>query len=244
MLNHSMTKILWLFLLFPFVSFSQDKPIDYNQIDNKLLNKFVLQEVNALRKKKKVAPLDNEILLVPAANDHTNYMSSNDVMTHYQKYKIKKTPKNRVDFYGEQFDRVGENVQVNHVKNKLKVKRKEKAIETYSELAKSLVYNWEHSPPHYKNIITPDYKTTYTSIQVNDEGRIFACQLFGGSVYEKPKEVVELHEYDTYSYKKCKRCLTNYKKIGVQIDIDSTIYMYAEQKKDIKKINYIPRMNN
>lgn len=231
-----MKKLFWLLLIFPFFIFSQDKPINYKQIDVDLLNKYILEEVNLLRKKKKVAPLKNESLLEPAANDHSSYMQSKDVLTHYQKNKIKKTPKNRVDFYGEQFDRVGENVQLNHTQNKVKVKRKEKTIETYAELAKSLVYNWEHSPPHYRNIITPEFKTTYTTIKVGEDGKIYACQLFGRNVYERPEQVEEFYEYKPYSYKKCKRCLDTYKKIGVHIDEDSVIYMYAEQKKDVKKL--------
>lgn len=230
-------KVLFiLFLLFSFLFFAQDKAINYSDLDSELLNEFILEEVNALRKKAKVKPLVNETLLKPAANDHSGYMLNNRVLTHYQKGKVKKGPKNRVDYYGGQFKAVGENVQLTHVQSKVKVKRKDKKVETYSELAKSLVYNWEHSPPHYKNIITPDYKTTYTAVRVGENGEIYACQLFGSNAYQKPKEVKSEHEYDVYNQKKCKRCLNKSLKLGVHIAEGSSIYMYAEKKKDVKKV--------
>jgi uncharacterized protein YkwD len=57
-------------------------------------------------------------------------------------------------------------------------------IDTYEKLAKELVITWRKSPPHYANMINPDFKTSFTSIAIGENGEIYACQLFGGSKYE------------------------------------------------------------
>ena len=226
----------WLILFLSSTYYSQDRTVNYSNLDVALLNEFVLKEVNLLRKKKKVALLTNESLLQPASLDHASYMQENSVLTHFQKSKEKHTPKNRVDFYGKQFSIVGENVQQSYVGAKIKIKRKERIVDSYSELAKLLVSNWEHSPPHYQNIIRDDFKTTFTSIKVSKDGEIYACQLFGGAPYLKPKEVTNEYTYDIYKEKKCKRCYRQPFKGGVYEAKDSVIYFYAERKKDVKKI--------
>ena len=231
-----MKTILWLFLLLSVTFFAQDEKVIYSDLDVELLNDYILKEVNLLRKKAKVKPLKNELLLQPAANNQASFMQENNKLTHFQKRKDKRTPKNRVDYFGGQFNVVGENVQQIHKDSKVKIKRKERAIDSYSELAKLLVYNWEHSPPHYRNIITPNYKTTFTTIKIGKDGKIYACQLFGGSVYEKPPELVNGHEYKAYKEKKCKRCYSRPFKASVHVTKDSVIYLIAERKKDVKKL--------
>ena len=128
-----------------------------SEIDLELLNTHILNEVNLLRQTAKTPPLSNQILLKPASEDHASYMLDHEKTTHFQKNKIKKTPQNRVNFYGEQFSLIGENIQMTYLSLcfEKKSKRQKKGIVTYESLAKELVLNWRNSPKHYKNIIFP-----------------------------------------------------------------------------------------
>src|SRR5690554_7209040 len=85
-------------------------------------------------------------------------------LTHNQRLKVKKTPKNRVDFYGAQFNSVGENVQVNNLNLHSSVDDKNSPlINTYEKLAEKLVQAWKNSPPHYANMINPNRSEEHTS---------------------------------------------------------------------------------
>lgn len=73
--------INWLFVLLltvicDSVSYSQT-PLNNSSIDVNILNEHILEEVNKLRKKAKVLPLQNETALAFASDDHAKYMLSN-----------------------------------------------------------------------------------------------------------------------------------------------------------------------
>lgn len=142
-----------------------------------------LNEVKDLRKKKRVDVLKNSTALSSSVIDHLNFMVKNNRLTHIQRWNnTKKTSKTRADFYESGFEIIGENVQYTSIKNikeELKVNRKVDNL--YEALAKVLVENWKNSPPHYANMINSDYHYTYTEIKITETGRIYACQLFGGS---------------------------------------------------------------
>jgi len=129
-------------------------------------------------------------------------MAKYDKLTHFQKTKIKKTPKNRVDFYGEQFAMVGENCQQNYLSIK-----GEHDVKTYEDLAKVLVTGWRNSPPHYANMISEDYTTTFTSVNIGSDGKIYACQLFGSDAYTNSyRDSVLRFVYKPSNENRCRRC--------------------------------------
>lgn len=165
-------------------SFSQTS-LDPSSVDADLLNSFILQEVNALRKKAKVNPLANEKALSQASQDHANYMLRKDKLTHNEVKRKKHTPKNRVDFYGKLFSTVGENVLFNFLNlNAPLFDKKINRLDTYEKLAETIVLQWKDSPPHYANMIRKEFETTYTNIAIGEDGKFYACQLFGGSKYQ------------------------------------------------------------
>lgn len=187
--------------------------------DGKELNEFILREVNKHRKKAKVPALKNDGLLHLAAEDHVNYMSDKDKSTHFQRNKYKKTPKNRVDFYGEQFDLVGENVQQNWIK-----KSEKDFIKNCEDLAKTLVTGWRNSPPHYANMIDEHYTTTYTAVNINSEGKIYACQLFGSDAYHNTyRDSMLQYTYKPTKEKRCKKCENKELRGAVSVINDSLI---------------------
>jgi uncharacterized protein YkwD len=188
-------------------SYSQTA-FDSSIIDTELLNNEIIKEVNKLRKKVNVEPIQKEIALLSASKDHANYMLSKKKITHKQRNQQKKTPKNRVDFYGQQFSRVGENVQLSNLNLNASPKdKKHPKIDTYEKLAEQLVLGWKNSPPHYANMINADFSTSYTSIAVGPNGEIYACQLLGGSKYEdKYKEQKDTIEFKPDRPWRCWRC--------------------------------------
>lgn len=188
-------------------SYSQ-RAFESSSIDADILNIEIIKEVNKLRKKVKAEPLQNEIALLSASKDHANYMLTKKKLTHKQRILQKKTPKNRVDFYGQQFNSVGENVQLSNLNlNGSPKDKKHPKIDTYEKLAEQLVLGWKNSPHHYANMINIDFSTSYTSIAVGPNGEIYACQLLAGSKYQdKYKEQRDTVEFKPDRPWRCWRC--------------------------------------
>lgn len=197
-------------------------------LDIEVLNKHILFEVNQLRRKSKVPLLQNEKDLWLAADDHARYMAKNNTITHFQRDKTKKNPKNRVDFYGQQFDIVGENVQLNNLNTQSKPKNKlYPSNDTYETLAKQLVLAWKNSPPHYANMISSNFSTTYTAIVVGTNGEVYACQLFGGTKYhDKYKNLRDSIHFKPYNPKRCWRCDLRPPNGRIILRADSTLIYY------------------
>ena len=215
-------------------------------IDTEILNEHILKEVNKLRKKVKVAPLQNEIALSFASEDHANYMLNKQKLTHEQRKRIKKTPKNRVDFYGQQFNRVGENVQLNNLNwNASPKDKKHPQVNTYELLAEQLVLSWKNSPPHYANMIQPDFIATYTSIAIGPNGEVYACQLFGGSKYEDNyKAQRDSIEFKPDRPRRCWRCKVRPPGGKITVTEDSTIVYRYDQPRFFFNLLVVPAVLN
>lgn len=199
--------------------------MDVYNIDNALLNKYILLEVNKLRKKEKVDPIENRMELLAAAQDHANYMMNERKLTHFQKFnKIKKSPKNRVDYYGRLFNTVGENVQLANLRIVARSTDKNPPISTYEQLAEELVENWKKSPGHFKNMVSPDFKSTYTAVSINADGEVYACQVFGGSPYQiKYEEQIDSLEYRPENPRRCNFCKNRIPIGTIEVTSDSSI---------------------
>lgn len=200
--------------------------------NTKKLNEQLIDEVNKIRKKAKVDSLENNNALESAAKDHAIYMMQKGKLTHHQRgNRLKYAPKNRADFYDSGFDIIGENIQQIHVSHIYEELQKNKKIDDpYQALALLLTENWRKSPPHYTNMISPNYISTYTTIEIDEDGNIYACQLFGGSEYVKfYKKQRKPVDYKPVKEKKCKR-----KNAGghVRVDENGTILYVADSKKD------------
>jgi uncharacterized protein YkwD len=213
-----------------------------SEVDVEMLNKEIIKEVNKLRKKVKVSPLQNESALLFASEDHANYMLKKNKLTHKQRIRIKKSPKNRVDFYGQQFNRVGENVQLNNLNLNASPKdKKHPRIDTYENLAEQLVLAWKNSPPHYANMINVDYSTTYTSIAIGPNSEVYACQLFGGSKYQDKYK----NQRDTVEFKpdrpwRCWRCKIRPPAGEIIVTEDSTIIYRRHQPRFFFNLLVVP----
>jgi len=229
-LSLSLKNLILLSFLFNLGVAGAQTSLNSNNIDPAILNEFVQKELNVFRKKAKVDPVQTEDALSFAADDHAKYMLSKHKLTHKQRLSAKKTPKNRVDFYGAQFDRVGENVQLNNLNLQSTAEDKNNPlIDSYEKLAEELVLAWRNSPPHYANMIHPHFKTSYTSVAIGENGEVYACQLFGGAKYED----LYAEERDTVEFKpdrswRCWRCDLRPTVGSIKVLEDSTIiYTYV-----------------
>lgn len=222
--------ILLLLLIFPFFAAAQTSFKRADQLNEELLNQFILLEINKLRKKERVDPLENKSELLPAAQDHADYMLSKHKLTHKQRFnKEKKTPKNRVDHYGRLFDKVGENVQIGNLRFGARPDdKKNPPITTYEKLAFELVVNWMRSPMHYRNMVSPEFESTYTAIAVNAEGQMYVCQLFGGTIYQVHyKEQVDTLAYKPENPRRCRFCASRVPLGWVEVTPNNEIlYVY------------------
>jgi uncharacterized protein YkwD len=227
------TLLLLPLLLGTLAGFSQTDLGNVYAIDQAQLNTHILREVNAYRKKARVDSLVLKSELFAPARDHAAYMQDKTKLTHVQRFrKATKTPKNRVNLYGYLFQVVGENVQLNSLNiGASPDDKKHPRINTYELLAESLVLAWRNSPPHYANMISPDFETTYTAISVTPTGEVYACQLFGGSMYaDKYEALNDTVHYRLESEKRCRWCRGRVPLGTVSVTADSSIYFVFHTK--------------
>lgn len=174
-----------LYLLISFLSIAQT--INFEHIDQNLVSNLFLKHLNKLRDSLALPQLNHETgSLQKASWDQADYQSFHDTLTHFQKATIKKTPTDRINFYGGNFETNGENVcvlsihQVNQFKNKQAFE-----IQTYQELSYALFIIWKYSPPHYMNMINPAFIWSGLSCVYNkNTDKIYAANVFGGKRYQ------------------------------------------------------------
>lgn len=176
------TKILLttvlLLLSFQAVSQSRETYFDERHFDGKYLEHLIKNGIDSVRRNHNCSPLVNDSILYVAALDQSEYMLKNKRISHYQSNnRAKRTPQNRVEFYGAYLYNVGENVAF--VSTSSQQKGAEFSTSTYGSIADALVEAWVNSPPHFKNIIAQEYEVTGLAIAVDTiENRIYSCQKF------------------------------------------------------------------
>ena len=135
-----MRKLIGLFLLFVSMTvFGQSEVVDLKNFKADVLNQALIDEVNALRKRKRLDSLTNDVILENAALDQAQYMAAEQELGHGQKSKLKGSPYKRVLFYGGSHNLIGENVLSYNLESELK---KSKNKLTYQRLAKDLIDQW------------------------------------------------------------------------------------------------------
>lgn len=166
-----MKYLLVIFLFFTSIAVSaQEITLNHDDLGDK-----VLEYMNQHRKSLKLGTLQKDAILEKAAQDQSDYMLGIKKLSHEQSTSDKKSPKNRIKFYGgNDFDTYGENVLY------LSIEIKNYAKNDIAILAKRIYQDWKESPPHYKNIIDKEYK--YASIAFAFDSKtkhLFATTVFG-----------------------------------------------------------------
>lgn len=153
--------------------------INPNNFDVALLSDLLLAELNKLRTGKKLAPLGSDNTLTKAAQDQNNYITGIGKLSHNQPTPKKETVGKRVDFYGGDFDMVGENVQLWGFMVVTSGKKTDIEYTTYAEAAKGLLDNWVSSKSHYENLVRKEFRLVGTAIQFNkNKTGLYATQVY------------------------------------------------------------------
>lgn len=149
--------------------------LETGSLSSPFLESLILEKINAHRQEKKLGTLENDATLVKAAANHSSYQGSVKKLTHEQKTVHLKTPSLRVANFGGNFNLVGENVALVSFNSK----------STYAAVAEDFFQAWMNSPPHYENIIRPDYKHSGIRFRFGKDPKtrqpiIYATHVFAG----------------------------------------------------------------
>lgn len=162
---------------------SPDDQLVRGAVNIRYLEHLVKTKADSVRRNHNLNALRNDSILYVAAADHAAYLKERSILTHYEKdISVKETPAQRVKFHGgSNFSGLGENILFTY--GFIPIKKKDGGIEvnsTYDQLAFDMVDSWVHSPPHYKNLITPTYQLTGVAVSYDFENdKFYAVQLFG-----------------------------------------------------------------
>jgi uncharacterized protein YkwD len=126
--------------------------IDVTAIDQALLHRLFLVELNAQRTTLKLPLLTIDSTLNIMANYQAEYMTKNNVLGHTQPNKTKATLSKRAQLAKVNYTAIGENCLYVPYQVPFKIKNKTYTIHTYQELANAMFLSWKNSPAHYKNI--------------------------------------------------------------------------------------------
>jgi len=182
------TKVfLWLFILSAGIraQLNAQKPDDelnLYQLNTRYLEHLIKCGIDSVRISKGLLPMANDVILQKAASFHAQYLDSTKRLTHFQnEFAATRTPTLRAAKFGATAHYlVGENVAKTFVDKPMKDKKgRLYSNQTYAQAARDLVIGWVNSPPHYANIINPEYQITGVAISLNTERKeIKAVQKF------------------------------------------------------------------
>lgn len=148
--------------------------VDLATLDEQLLEQLILQKINAHRATKDLSTLHTDQILAKAAQNQSDFQAKIKRLNHFQPNKIMANPARRVFFYEGNHSTVGENCAFVPLLDNA----------TYETLAEQFYQGWLNSPPHYKNMITPDYALSGVRFKADtiDGGkiRLFGTHVFGG----------------------------------------------------------------
>lgn len=167
--------IFSLFLSFSINAQTPNSIVETGSLSSAYLESLILEKVNAHRQEKGLSTLENDGTLAKAAANHSSYQGSVKKLTHEQKNVRLKTPSLRVANFGGNFNLVGENVALVSFNSS----------STYATVAEDFFQAWMNSPPHYENIIAPDYKYSGIRFRFGKDPKtrqpiIYATQVFAG----------------------------------------------------------------
>lgn len=155
--------------------------IDPGDFDARLLEHFTRKMIDSVREEQGLKPLFNDSTLYLAAKDHARYLRKKPEIGHVQEDDRMATPQLRIEHFGGNFMGTGENVARIFVHRRAKLASgKTGRVRTYRQAAYQLTHTWINSPPHYRNMIHPDFDITGLAVSYNPENdAVTAVQTFG-----------------------------------------------------------------
>ncbi len=206
--------LILFFSFLPFAGITQSKTdfVDYEQLNTQFLEFLAKSKIDQYRIMKGLDKLRSDSMLLLPACDHSEFMLSNNKLTHFQKRGAKHDPQRRFDFFGIDNVQAGENVLYIPINTLLKVEYQKDPLEikTYEDLAEAVAKAWRHSKPHYANILTEEFTVTALCIRIDKKTEmLWATQAFGQVVGEheltKTNESFPYESFYSHVKKKLKK---------------------------------------
>ncbi len=161
---------------------SPDDKISLENLNVKYLEHLTKIGIDSVRIAHGLTTLGNDSMLYNAAQYHAHYLTEKKILSHFQNDRPDtKTPTLRARLFGALRYGVGENVAKSYFNKPMRDKKGKKSMATtYRQTANALVTGWVNSPPHYANMITPEWQVTGVAVSINpDKKEIKAVQKFG-----------------------------------------------------------------
>jgi|TARA_R110000737_G_scaffold323222_1_gene335782 uncharacterized protein YkwD len=155
--------------------------VTLGNIDYQLINARLFQKINKERKRLGLPLFKSNNDLNKAAKIHNDYMVRVDILDHNESGTSIPTMRDRVTKAGGKFRTAGENIQYEGFTIRTTNGVGSIIAPTYEALAEQLWQNWKTSPPHYKNLINPEFIYLGTSLKWSGrKTAVFATQVYGG----------------------------------------------------------------
>lgn len=164
-----------------FMSFDTVEESQRVYVDKAYFSKLIFDEVNRVRKShgKRVLSWDKTCYL--AAKEQARYCSEKGKLTHKQDDPLKKTVKNRFEYFDGSASLVGENLLTldfripnYHEGDSIT----ERIRRRYESAAKFMVKLWMQSPPHKKNMLHADYRSAGIGMVYTRHAKLYVGQVF------------------------------------------------------------------
>jgi uncharacterized protein YkwD len=232
------------FLAFSGTSQSASTAINPDRIDTTLVRKLFAEKINALRKEKRLPLFEEDLILNQAANDQAAYMARFDTLTHEQPSLKKRTPADRIACYHGNHEISGENclyvpilVPLANKWNKSTV-----VIDSYEKLAEQMFQQWKNSPPHFANMIKPEYEVQGLSVRYNSKtNKLYAAQVFGSRPYrlepllKKYDKSFNIKSYDSKSCDQVIKEVQGFRLANRLFVKDHKVYLFMQTIAPFKK---------
>ena len=157
------------------------KTVTIGKINYRLIDRRLLEKINVERSRLGLSRFSTNANLNRAAKIHNDYMVRADILDHNQSGTSTPTMRDRVTKAGGKFRTAGENIQYEGFIIRTINGAESIIAPTYEELTEQLWQNWKTSPPHYKNLINPEFTYLGTALKWSDKKTaVFATQVYGG----------------------------------------------------------------
>ncbi len=154
--------------------------IDLFYVNVPFLEHLIKSGIDSLRKMHYLPVLYNDSLCYLAARDHGQYLMDMEDIRHFQNDSSKKTPQNRVEYYGAKGYQAGENIAKIYLHTPFSyhigvAQPRIMSVSTYKDAANLIVTAWVNSAEHYVNILSGNYDVTGIAAILNEDDKSLIC---------------------------------------------------------------------
>ncbi len=167
-------------LSYPLYCQKPSDKIDLYYTNLPLLEHLIKSHIDSIRRQLNLPYLFSDSICYLAASDHGQYLMDLEEIGHFQSDSMKKTPQDRVGYYGAESYQVGENIIKIYLNLPFSYKvgisePKTMSVTTYKDAAAFVVNAWVNSAEHYLNILSRDYDVTGIAATVNEDDNSLIC---------------------------------------------------------------------